>query len=226
MSASIPNVLMTSRSVACRTTCRATETMKEARTSCVLLSPRPASTMLSTWTMTWLTWKMKPLPGRFPSNFKGDPTASARWTVAGFHHEHMMRRPSSDTLMDDVSVVRALKAYFISHPIQIQCTVLMIHDYPKLKTTDDSQIRKSLCNNVHMYSYTNWYLYVLSMIMNFCIWADDDSQFRILAWHVRVRSHSSWCMYVYSDDNDVLHLIRTMILNFDYLYGTFTGTVW
>ena len=52
MSVSIPNVLMTSILMTCRTTCRARGTTKEAWTSYVTCSPKPASSMLSDWPVT------------------------------------------------------------------------------------------------------------------------------------------------------------------------------
>ena len=54
----------------------------------------------------------------------------------------------------------------------------------------------------------------VSMIMKFCIWTNDESQFRILVQHVHVHSYNSWCTYVFLDDNDFIHLSGTMILNF------------
>ena len=101
-----------------------------------------------------------------------------------------MRWPPSDTLNDDVSVVRALKPHFIARPSQIRSVALFIHDCPKLKLTDDSQIQNfyvttSTCIRTLLDTYSS-----ISMIMKFCIWANDDSQFRVLVLHARVNLYN------------------------------------
>ena len=109
-----------------------------------------------------------------------------------------MRWPSSDTLIDDVSVVRALKPHFIARPSQFRCVALFIHDCPKLELTDDSQIQNfyvttSTCIRTLLDTYIS-----MSMIMKFCIWANDDSQYRVLVLHARVDSYNKW-----NDDSQI-----------------------
>jgi len=109
-----------------------------------------------------------------------------------------MRWPPSDTLIDDVSVVRALKPHFIARPSQFRCVALFIHDCPKLELTDDSQIQNlyvttSTCTRTLLDTYIS-----ISMIMKFCIWANDDSQYRVLVLHTRVDSYNKW-----NDDSQI-----------------------